>query len=317
MIDQANHLRRLVMQSADQPASASAELPKTVLVAGGKGGAGTTTVAVNLAVSLARRGIRTILVDADPDGADVQNICRLRQRYTIADVLGGRRTLGEALQTGPAGVMILPGAWAVTDLADASERSRERLLAQIAGSGSRADVVVIDGGNGLHAITRRFWRACEEVVLVSTAESSAVLDTYAVLKAALGPEPRARVHLLVNRCDGKDQSAEVHGRIGRSTQRFLGFKLSSCHWMPEDENVVAAGRQAVPFALSRTAAKAAESVSVLAEQLRGSSDGLLAKSCEDREGGRIETSANNLRNRLNPGDENVDTEEDRRFLTQC
>ena len=55
MIDQANDLRKLVMQAAEQPQDSPSRSVRTALVAGGKGGVGTTTVAVNLAVAAAQQ----------------------------------------------------------------------------------------------------------------------------------------------------------------------------------------------------------------------------------------------------------------------
>ena len=317
MIDQANDLRRIVTQSAQQPQHTATQAVKKVLVVGGKGGVGTTTVAVNLAVAAARQGARTVLIDADPDGPDVQTLCRLRQRYTISDVLDGRRTLGEALQPGPGGIAILPGAWAVADLADASERDQAKLVNQLASLGTRADLVVLDGGNGLHTFTRRLWQTCEEVVLVSSTDSSAVLDTYAALKVALDPIHTPRIHVLVNLCTNQEDAHQVHERLDRSTRRFLGFGLPICQWLPADPNVVAAGRQGVPFTLAQAESPTAQAVLTLADSLNNSSEG------EDQEHSHLPQDQQNttiqefLPNRLNPSGENVDSEEDRSFLTQC
>lgn len=317
MIDQANDLRRLVTQSTQLPQSTPSRQVKTVLVAGGKGGVGTTTIAVNLAVAAAQQGVRTILVDADPDGPDVQTLCRLRQRYTISDVLSGRRTLGEALQPGPGGVMILPGAWAVADLADATERDQGRLMDQLAGLGTRADLVILDGGNGLHSFTRRLWRCSEEVVLVSTTETNAVLDSYAVLKVALEPTLKPRVHLVVNMCPDESGARDVHERLSRSSQRFLGFDLPIYHWLPADADVIASGRQGVPFALSLPGTVLAESLQTLAYSLQQRAALHGAESLPDSDEQEETTNQEILRNQLNPDGENVDTEEDRSLFTRC
>jgi flagellar biosynthesis protein FlhG len=317
MIDQANDLRRLVTQSAELPQHAPSRQVTAVLVAGGKGGVGTTTVAVNLAVAASQQGLRTVLVDADPDGPDIQTLCRLRQRYNLSDVLDGRRTLGETLQPGPGGVMILPGAWATADLADASDTSQKSLLDQLAGLGTRADLVVLDGGNGLHAFTRRLWQTSEEVVLVSSTDSNAVLDTYAALKVALVPGQRPRVRLLVNMCDDESDAREVHGRLNRSSQRFLGFDLPICHWLPADANVVASARQGVPFTLSQPDTVATESLLALAHSLGQDATACDSGSSPPRHEQQNTTNQENLPNRLNPDGENVDSEEDRSLFTRC
>ncbi len=317
MIDQANDLRKLVMQAAENRPDGLPERVPMLLVSGGKGGVGTTTVAVNVAVAAAQRGLRAVLIDADPDRADVQSLCRLRDRYTVSDVLSGRRTLGEALQPGPAGVFVLPGAWAVADLADASESSQVRLLDQFAALGPRADVVVIDGGNGLHPFTRRLWRSCAEVVLVATPEPSAVLDAYAAIKVAASPPSRPTVRLLVNMCPSAAVADDVHGRIAQSCRRFLGFELPPRHWLPIEPCVSAAGREATPFVISHPAAPAARALiafaRVVEDALGGIPGGAAANSApEGAIGGEPKRE-----NQLIQTGTNADNEEDHRLVARC
>ena len=77
MQDQAGDLRRLVRQLATQGTAApQAVRPRQVTVIGGQGGAGTTTVAVNLAIALALRRCRPVLVDGDPQTAGATLLCR-------------------------------------------------------------------------------------------------------------------------------------------------------------------------------------------------------------------------------------------------
>jgi len=317
MIDQANDLRKLVMQAAESRPGGPPERVPMLLVSGGKGGVGTTTVAVNLAVAAAQRGLRAVLIDADPDRADVQSLCRLRDRYTISDVLCGRRTLGEALQPGPAGVFVLPGASAAVDLADASESSQVRLLDQFAALGPRADLVVIDGGNGLHPFTRRLWRSSAAVVLLATPEPSAVLDAYAAIKVAAGPAGRPGVRLLVNMCPSAEVADDVYGRIAQSCRRFLGFELPPCDWLPIEPCVSAAGRAATPFVISHPAAPAARALLAVAHALEdalggGPAGGAAKCAAEIGRGGGTE-----LENRLIQHGKNADNEEDHRLVARC
>lgn len=102
--DQAGDLRRLVRQLATQGTAApNAVRPRQVTVIGGQGGAGATTVAVHLAVALARRQCRPVLVHGDPQSAGATRICRtgeLLHRASPADwvVVDAGNSHGRATQ---------------------------------------------------------------------------------------------------------------------------------------------------------------------------------------------------------------------------
>ena len=75
MHDQADELRELVRRAALENSWVSTAVPRLIVVSGGKGGVGTTTVAVNLAVALAAQGHRTVLVDANLNRGGVGRLC--------------------------------------------------------------------------------------------------------------------------------------------------------------------------------------------------------------------------------------------------
>jgi flagellar biosynthesis protein FlhG len=107
--DQADELRHLVRLRAASGASLGMIVP-LVVVAGGKGGVGATTVAVNLALALARQGRRAVFVDADLDHGGNSRLTKHPEQGSVLDVLAGRRSVHEVLQRGPLGVQVLSGA---------------------------------------------------------------------------------------------------------------------------------------------------------------------------------------------------------------
>ncbi len=70
-----------------------------VAVASPKGGVGKTTITLNLALSMAQRGVRTLIIDADING-DLLSLLSARDRVArgVYDVLGGSGQLEDVLR---------------------------------------------------------------------------------------------------------------------------------------------------------------------------------------------------------------------------
>jgi len=262
--DQANQLRRLVRQRGEADFSQRAPRPRLVLLSGGKGGVGTTTVAVNLAVALAGRGWRTVLVDADPRGGNVAVLCGLEERFTLADVLARRRTLPESLQSGPGGIRVLAGDWRWNRLPGEKTALGNRLLAQLEGLDTQADVIVVDAGNGPNDALRPLVRAADMVLAVTTAETPAVLDTYAWIKTLAADGIAAAVHTLVNRVPSAEVARSVQDRLSRACRRFLALDLPGAGHVPADRQAGRAIAAGAPLVLIAPRSSAARHVQRLA-----------------------------------------------------
>lgn len=275
--DQADVLRQLVRESAEADTSVPVARPGLIVVAGGQSGVGCTTIAVNLAVALAARGQRTVLVDADCDGGGVAQQCGLDDHYThtVADVLSGRRTIGEVLQAGPGSVRVLPGVWGLEKLSDYPVAAGGRLLSQLAMLGSHTDLVLLDVGHGIHGLAPSLWQAADLVLAVTTPEAEAVMDTYASIKLH-GSELRASVGAVVNMVPTSEVAASVHARLARVCHRFLGLKLGRLGYVGSDPKIAAAGPSGKPLVLgaaeSLTARQFGElAAAVLAQDRLGAS----------------------------------------------
>ncbi|HTP49483.1 MAG TPA: ParA family protein [Anaeromyxobacteraceae bacterium] len=90
---------------------------RTIAVAGGKGGSGKTSVAVHLAVGLARRRKRVLLVDLDPTRhASTWLLGPLSEAKGIADVLLEERVRPEHRHHVEDGLEVLPATRALQSL---------------------------------------------------------------------------------------------------------------------------------------------------------------------------------------------------------
>ena len=229
MLDQAYDLRRLATHCNRAETPRHSDRAALVVVAGGKGGVGTTTVALGLAAALAESGRGTLLVDADSRGGDVALICGIEERYTLADVLAGRRTWKDAMCEGPRGVGVVVGQRGWHDGRNPAAAAGH-LLEQLDRQDLPAELVVLDAGNMLDGVVPHFCREANAVVMVTTADVASVVDTFAGIKALVsGSNPGGwpPLYLLVNMASTARVAETAHYRLARTCRRVLGIELQS------------------------------------------------------------------------------------------
>ena len=267
MRDQADELRNLVLKSARRATAVGGPVPWLVVLAGGKGGVGTTTLAVNLSVALAGQGQRVVLVDANLDRPDVATLCQLEERYSLADILAARRSIHEVLESGPGGIQVLPGSWAPGRVTDCSEFAQQRLLHDLKVLGPHADMVLLDVGTGSGAVAGRFWWAADHVRLVTTPDTVSIMDAYATIKALLPRGQTVPIRAIVNQTTDSEMAQTVHQRIDQSCRRFLGLEIAAGGTVPLDQHVPAAARIGMPVMIQSPTCEAAQAIDRVAASL--------------------------------------------------
>ncbi len=236
MRDQAHELRRLVEHARSM--SCCASRPPVVLVASGRGGDGTTTVAMLLAQHWRRLGRRTALVEADPHGGHLALLCRLNDGPTLCDVLAGRKQLTEVVRPGPGGILVVPGTWGAEGPIEADTVDSHDWLNQFQQLSPTPDAIVIDAGSGASRTLQRLGPQADALVLVTMPAAPAIMNAYALVKVLFGRgRCRPTLHCLVNRVSDETQGRLVQTRLADACQRFLGIAIHRGGWLPDDQRL--------------------------------------------------------------------------------
>ena len=133
--------------------------------------------------------------------ADLAACCGLTGIRGIGDVLAGRKSIHEVLQRGPAGMQILAGTASAETRNDLGERAIQRLLRQMQTLGPHADWLLVDAGNQPSEFAARLWAEADRLLLVTSPDAVAVMDTYALIKTLLSRSSLHQSGLVVNHAD--------------------------------------------------------------------------------------------------------------------
>jgi flagellar biosynthesis protein FlhG len=275
MSDQADGLRQLVQ--ARSGASAVAErLPaaagpraRSVVLTSGKGGVGTSNLALNLAIALGERGGRVVLVDADLGLANIDLLCGLAPDCDLGDVMAGDRTLAEAVIAGPGEIRIIPGAHGSRTLVETLGEAPRRLVHELSSLEAESDFLVVDAGSGLGASIATLAAAADEVLVVTTPEPTSMADAHAAINRLRRLAAPPTLRAVANQVGSADEALEVLTRLTASSRQFFGAVVDGLGYVRSDPHVPLAVRSRRPFVTAYPSAAASRDVRRLARVLLG------------------------------------------------
>ncbi|MBD3336065.1 MAG: P-loop NTPase [Candidatus Eisenbacteria bacterium] len=207
----------------------------SVSVISGKGGVGKSSVIANLAVLLARRGLKVLVLDGDLSLANVDLLLGLVPRFNLWDVIQGRRALDDVLLDGPHGIQLLPAASGIEEMANLDDYRREVLIRSLDELKERCDVFLIDAGSGIQRQNIRLAQAARNILILTTPEPTAFSDAYATLKVLLTRPLWQAPQLVLNRVRSRTEAQRVARRLQGVARHFLQVEPEVLGVIPEDE----------------------------------------------------------------------------------
>lgn len=239
---------------------------QVIAVTGGKGGVGKTTIAVNLASSLAERGKQVMLLDGDLGLANVDVFLGLTPRLTLADVLAGNCTLEEILIEAPQGFKVVPAASGIAELAELDTLSHVGLVRAFGDITAKVDILIIDTAAGIAGSVLQFSQAAQQVLVVLCDEPASLTDAYALIKILSRDHGVKQFRVVVNEVRGRGMGQALFQRFERVASRFLSVDLDYVGEIPEDAFLRRSIREQRPVVTAYPSAPASVALKTLAQR---------------------------------------------------
>jgi flagellar biosynthesis protein FlhG len=224
------------------------EKPRLTAIGSGKGGTGKTTIAVQLAHSLAALGERVLLCDADFGLSNTSVQLGLHHGGDFVGVMSGTCEMSDAVVPAHGGAKLRGGFDLLAPpsgsgvFANAGAKSASRLVAALRSARSY-DRVLVDLSAGVDSAVMTLAAASDETVLVLTPDPSSLTDAYAFAKLLLRASPSRPPEFVVNLAASEAEARRAADAFAATCRAFLKVVPKLLGTIPRDSQVVEAMRR--------------------------------------------------------------------------
>ena len=243
MIDQAEGLRALVnTQKMKQT--------KIVTVVSGKGGVGKSSLALNMAIALSRKGKRALIIDMDFGFSNIDVMLGVSTKHDLLDVIKHQKDICEIIEEGLEGVQFISGGSGVYELTQLGANELIGIVNNLILLDDIADIIIFDTGAGVSDNILRLIHASHETILVTTPEPTAIVDAYALIKIISEQAGDTNVSLVLNRADNHKEALTVMDGFISIVKKNTGININKLGHIIHDVNMSKAVRMQVPILVS-------------------------------------------------------------------
>lgn len=263
MLDQAERLRQLAVDRTKNKNRAM-----IITVTSGKGGVGKSNFVVNLSIALSKLGKKVLIFDADIGMANDDVLMGFLPKYSILDVLFKNKEMEDVMITGPYGVKLIAGGSGLSRVEELTERQRESFLNKLT-SLQDFDYIIMDTGAGINRSVLGFIACCEELIIITTPEPTALTDSYSLLKAVNHFKIKSKAKVIINRTLDTKEGVMTYNKFSSAVSNFLKMDIEFLGSISEDRKVVQGVREQQPFIIGYPNCDASNDINKIAQKLMG------------------------------------------------
>ena len=207
---------------------------RTISVTSGKGGVGKTTLVSNLALSLAQRGKKVLILDGDLGMANVDILFGVRTEGSIHDIIAGRKEMRDILTEVSKDVFLIPGGSGVVEFNHLNHFERRAMMEAVSSLPNMFDYLLIDTAPGIAENVLFLNSAAQTVSVVLTPDPASFADSYALIKVLNQKYKVQKFAIMCNQVRDEEEGLGIYKRFNDVVTRFLNVGLDYWGSVPND-----------------------------------------------------------------------------------
>jgi len=267
MLDQAQRLRNLVQKEGNSDYS-DVTIPRIITVTSGKGGVGKSNFVVNLSIELVNMGKRVLILDADVGMGNDDVLMGFSPRYNLYDIIFNNKEIDDVIITAPCGVKLLPAGTGINKLDELNEQQREHFVSKLSRI-QDVDFIIMDTGAGINRTVLGFISCCEELIIVTTPEPTALTDAYSLMKAVKHFNIKSSAQIVINKSNDSKEGLATFNKFDYAVSRFLKSPVHYLGCITDDKKVMVSVKNQEPFVIGYPNCSASKDVRNIATKLLG------------------------------------------------
>lgn len=210
---------------------------RVIAITSGKGGVGKTNIVANLGYTLASRGKKVLILDADWGLGNLDVLLGLAPRYNLSHVIAGEKSIPEVIVNGPGDMKILPASSGIQELTSLTFEQKVRVLTQLDLLVDAVDILLIDTAAGISTNVMDFNVTAQEIMVVVSPEPTSLTDAYALMKVLSLKYAEKNCKLLVNQAGSVQEALEIYRQLDTVVRKFLDISIEYIGCVLYDDKV--------------------------------------------------------------------------------